>query len=71
MADDTAVVEAGADTAAVDIQDTAIFFSLNEQNHSLPGLKTGQMKKKTFIDTFHPKKTELKRPKHHLTLLTL
>jgi hypothetical protein len=31
-ADDTAVVEAGADTAAVNIQDTAIFFSLNEQN---------------------------------------
>jgi hypothetical protein len=44
-ADGTAVVEAGADTAAVDIQDTAIFFSLNEQNCALPWIKTGKIPK--------------------------
>ncbi len=68
-ADDTAVVEAGADTAAVDIQDTASFI-LNEQNRALPWFKTGQIQKNS-VDTFDPNKKELNRPKNHLTLLFL
>jgi hypothetical protein len=66
--DDTAVVEAGADTAAGDIQDTASF-SLNEQNRALPLLKTGQIQKNSIYNCLNKKR--LNKPKNHFTLLSL